>query len=130
MPSLESLVKCEHKYWSRLEQRASVPECVPAFAVFDPFDDSALDTIDVAFPFWVKPVKAHSSDLGFTVHDEEDFRAAVKEIREGIGNVGDAFNEVLQRLDLPPEIQQAQGTACLAEQLITGTQAAPEGTMF
>jgi biotin carboxylase len=129
-PSLGSLVKCEHKYWSRLEQRASVPECVPAFAAFDPFDDNALEKIDIAFPFWVKPVKAHSSDLGFAIHHEEDFRAATKEIREGIGNVGDAFNEVLQRLDLPPEIQQARGTACLAEQLITGTQAAPEGTMF
>jgi hypothetical protein len=129
-PSLESLVKSEHKYWSRLEQRASVPECVPQFAAFDPFDDHALDSIDIAFPFWVKPVKAHSSSLGFEVHDEADFNAALREIRANIGDLGNAFNEVLRRLDLPPEIADAPGTTCLAEQLISGVQAAPEGTMF
>jgi hypothetical protein len=128
-PSLESLVKSEHKYWSRLEQRASVPECVPAFAAFDPFDDHALDKIDVRFPFWVKPVKAHSSSLGFEIHDEEDFRAALSEIRDGIGEIGHAFDEVLQRLDLPPEIREAPGTTCLAEELMSGSQAAPEGTI-
>ena len=30
-PSLTSLLKCEHKYWSRLEQRRCVPEVVPGF---------------------------------------------------------------------------------------------------
>ncbi len=129
-PSLRSLVACEHKYWSRLEQRASVPECVPAFAAFDPFAEDPLADIDLDFPFWVKPVKSHSSNLGFEIHDEEQFRAAVQQIREEIGGVGDAFQQVLTRLDLPPEIAEVTGTTCLAEQLISGTQAAPEGTMF
>jgi biotin carboxylase len=129
-PSLESLVKCEHKYWSRLEQRASVPECVPGFASFDPFDDNALDQVDLEFPFWVKPVKAHSSNLGFEIHDAEQFAQALEEIRDEIGGIGDAFDQVLHRLDLPPEVREATGTTCLAEQLIEGTQAAPEGTMY
>jgi len=129
-PSLESLLKSEHKYWSRLEQRDSVPECVPAFASFDPFDDYALAQINIAYPFWVKPVKAHSSNLGFAVHDEADFNDAIKQIRAEIGQVGDAFNNVLALADLPAAIREADGNTCLAEQLITGIQAAPEGTMF
>jgi len=128
-PSLESLVKCEHKYWSRLEQKASVPECVPAFSAFDPFADDPLSQVEVPFPFWVKPVKSHSSQLGFEIHDEQQFREAVEEIRGAIEAVGDAFNAVLKRLDLPEELQGAGGNTCLAEGLVTGIQAAPEGTM-
>jgi biotin carboxylase len=129
-PSLESLVKSEHKYWSRLEQKASVPECVPGFCAFDPFAEDPLAQVELDFPFWVKPVKAHSSSLGFEIHDEQQFRDAVEQIRAEVGNMGDAFQQVLKRLELPPEIESATGTSCLAEQLISGTQAAPEGTMF
>ncbi|VXB08929.1 ATP-grasp domain-containing protein [Citricoccus sp. K5] len=129
-PSLESVLKCEHKYWSRLEQRASIPECVPGFAAFDPFDDHALDTIDLDFPFWVKPVKAHSSNLGFKIEDETGFHEAVAEIREHIEEIGDAFDAALSMVDLPPELQQWGGNTCLAEQFVQGTQAAPEGTVF
>jgi len=129
-PSLESLLRSEHKGWSRLEQKASVPECVPGFAIFDPFEEDALSGIGLDFPFWVKPVKAHSSALGFKVEDEADFAEAIEEIREHIGEIGDAFNEVLQRVDLPPELQGAGGNSCLAEQFVQGIQAAPEGTMF
>ncbi|WP_010549396.1 ATP-grasp domain-containing protein [Brachybacterium paraconglomeratum] len=129
-PSLESLLKSEHKYWSRLEQQRCIPECVPGVAAFDPFDDDALATIGLDFPFWVKPVKAHSSALGFKVEDEAQFAAALEEIREHIGEIGDAFNQVLRRVALPAELEGAGGNSCLAEQFVEGTQVAPEGTMF
>lgn len=128
-PSLDSLVKCEHKYWSRLEQQKAVPECVPAFSAFDPFADDPFAQVDVPFPFWVKPVKAHSSNLGFEIHDEQQFREAVEEIRGEIRNIGDAFDSVLQRLDLPEELRGHGGNTCLAEGFVQGIQAAPEGTM-
>ena len=35
-PTLESTLRCEHKYWSRLEQSRSVPDHIPAFRLFDP----------------------------------------------------------------------------------------------
>lgn len=128
-PSITSMLKCEHKYWSRLEQREAVPEVVPGFAAFDPFDDDALDTIDLSFPFWVKPVKAHSSSMGFEIHDKESFESAVEEIRAEITDIGDAFNQVLRRVDLPESIEGADGNTCLAEEIITGIQAAPEGVV-
>lgn len=59
--SLESLLKCEHKYWSRLEQYASVPAKIPSFQAFDPFDDSAFEKLEVPLPFWVKPIKSYTS---------------------------------------------------------------------
>ncbi|PBO28010.1 hypothetical protein CLM84_22600, partial [Streptomyces albidoflavus] len=33
--SLESIVRCEHKYWSRLVQREVAPEAVPGFGLVD-----------------------------------------------------------------------------------------------
>ncbi|GGL17293.1 ATP-grasp domain-containing protein [Nocardia jinanensis] len=127
---LESVLKTEHKYWSRVLQREIVPECVPRFCAFDPFDDNALDHIDIPFPFWVKPIKSHSSQLGFEVSDPKAFAAAVEQIRAEIGRIADPFDRALARVDVPDGIRAAGGRTCLAEQIVTGTQAAPEGSMF
>jgi biotin carboxylase len=127
---LEAVVACEHKYWSRREQQASVPEVVPAFAGFDPFDDDALESIDLEYPFWIKPVKAHSSQLGFRIESADDFHAAIPAIRDGIGAAGAPFNEVLAMVALPEGISATSGTTCLAEQIVSGDQATVEGTMF
>ncbi|MCA2206800.1 ATP-grasp domain-containing protein [Nocardia rosealba] len=128
-PSLESVLRSEHKLWSRVLQRESVPECVPNFCAFDPFDPNALDSIDLDFPFWVKPVKAHSSQLGFEVHDPEEFAAATETIRAEIGRIADPFDQALARVTVPEDVRVAGGRTCLAEQIVTGTQAAPEGSM-
>ncbi|MCO8127853.1 hypothetical protein NHL50_11600 [Acidimicrobiia bacterium EGI L10123] len=128
-PSLTSLLKCEHKYWSRLEQAASVPEHVPGFAAFDPFADDVRDQIGLEFPFWVKPIKSHSSQLGFRVEDDDDLAHAVRELRGGVQEVGSAFDEVMAMVELPPEIAELGGTACLAEEILVGRQTAPEGSM-
>jgi hypothetical protein len=127
--SLEAVLACEHKHWSRICQKQAIPEAVPAFAAFDPFDDDALEKIDVPFPFWVKPVKAFSSQLGFKIENEEQFHEAMREMRAGIHRFGDVFNEVLQMADLPDMITQASGNTCLAEQLVSGRQLAPEGAV-
>jgi hypothetical protein len=129
-PSLRSVLKCEHKAWSRLTQREVIPECVPGFSTFDPFDDNPLDMIDLDFPFWIKPVKSHSSQMGFEIHNAEQFATALEEIRENIGLVGNAFDEVLDMVELPEALADSGGNSCLAEQIITGVQIAPEGTMF
>ncbi|WP_278265814.1 ATP-grasp domain-containing protein [Nocardia sp. AG03] len=129
-PSLDSVLRCEHKLWSRILQRESIPECVPAFCPFDPFDPDALDTIDIEFPFWVKPVKSHSSQLGFEVNDAEEFATATKAIRAEIGRIADPFDQALSRVTVPAQLRGHGGRTCLAEQIITGTQAAPEGSMY
>ena len=129
-PSLESVLKNEHKYWSRVLQREVVPECVPDFRALDPFDDDALERIDLPFPFWVKPIKSHSSQLGFEIADAQAFTTAVQQIRAEIGRIADPFDQALARVTVPEDIRMAGGRTCLAEQIVTGTQAAPEGSMF
>lgn len=129
-PSLESVLKCEHKYWSRVEQQRSIPDCIPGFSGFDPFDDRALEQIELDYPFWIKPVKSHSSQLGFMIDNEQDFREAIPEIREHIGRIGDAFDQALRLVELPEDIRGHGGCTCIAEGVISGVQIACEGTMF
>ena len=126
-PSLEAVVRCEDKYWSRLEQRKVIPDCVPRFNRFDPFADDPLGQIDLDFPFWVKPIKAWRSQLGFRIRDEADFREAVGVIREHIERLSEPFNELLAHLDLPQGIPHAEGGFCLAEEIIGGHQCTLEG---
>lgn len=45
--SLESVMKCEHKYCSRVEQNRVIPEAVPLFEVFDPFDEDRIQKISL-----------------------------------------------------------------------------------
>ncbi|WP_031509256.1 ATP-grasp domain-containing protein [Streptomyces megasporus] len=126
--SLESVVKCEHKYWSRLEQRKVIEEH-PRFALVD-LEGDPEPPEGMRFPMWLKPVKSYSSELAFGVADEEEFRRAVAEIRRGVARIGRPFEFVLDRLDLPPEIAEAGGQACLAEESLSGVQAAVEGYVY
>lgn len=129
-PSLKSVLRLEHKYWSRLIQRAVAAEHVPAFAVFEPDDEAALETIadqGVQFPFWVKPVKSVASYLGFKVEDEQDLLEAQRVIDAEIDQYGDPFQQALEHIDLPPDIRRIGARACIAEGLIGGFQCTLEG---
>ncbi|MCE8033432.1 ATP-grasp domain-containing protein [Billgrantia tianxiuensis] len=129
-PSVESVLKCEHKYWSRLEQQKVIPEVVPEFCGVDPFAEDPLSQVTLKYPFWIKPVKAFSSHLGFKIENDEQFHAAIEEIRQGIRQLGDPFNEALNHVELPSEIQRMDGNSCIAEQIVSGVQGAPEGTVY
>ncbi|PZT71298.1 biotin carboxylase [Streptomyces sp. SW4] len=124
--SLESVVKCEHKYWSRLEQQR-VTDCHPRFGRVDLTADPPRPPDGLRFPMWVKPALSYSSELAFGVGDEEEFRTAVAEIRQGIDRVGRPFEKILERVDAPPEMDGVGGRVCLAEESLTGIQVAVEG---
>ena len=130
-PSLKSVVVLEHKYWSRLAQRAVAGEHVPAFAAFDPFDDDALDKLSdrgVHYPFWIKPVKSVASYLGFRIDGPDDWDPAIATMREEIGQFGDPFDQVMERVpDLPADVEAIGGSAVLAEGIIGGWQCTLEG---
>ncbi|RKT89131.1 Carbamoyl-phosphate synthase L chain, ATP binding domain [Saccharopolyspora antimicrobica] len=123
-PSLESVVKCEHKYWSRLEQR-KVTDSHPGFGIID-LDDPHPPP-GLSFPMWVKPVKSFCSDLAFKVKDPDELAEAATEIRRGACRVGEAFDFLLSMLELPPEIAKIGGLACLAEEEVGGVQVTAEG---
>ncbi len=131
--SLSSLLKCEHKYWSRRVQREVIPDHIPGFTAFDPFDDEAMTRIGEAglyFPFFVKPIKSSGSRLGFRIDTPEDFYQAIAQLRESIGTIADPFNTVLEQAQLPPEIAAVDGHFCMAEEIIGGWQCTVEGYVF
>ncbi|MCB2215787.1 ATP-grasp domain-containing protein [Desulfofustis glycolicus] len=127
-PSLTSVLKCEHKYWSRLMQAEVVPELIPAFRVVNPFASDAVERCDLPFPFWLKPVKSVLSHLGFLVRDRIEFASCLETIREHIGRYARPFNYILGLADLPDEIRSVDGFHCIAESLISsGYQCTLEG---
>jgi len=125
-PSLESVLKCEHKYWSRLEQKKAIPEHIPAFTEFDPFDEQAPKQIPLEYPFWIKPIKSTASQLGFRINSRKDFKRAVAVIREKIG-LFKPFDHLLDMVKLPPEVVRVKSSHCVAEQIISGHQCTLEG---
>ncbi len=131
--SLESLLKCEHKFWSRQVMREVIPDHIPAFTCFDPFDEEALQKIgqdDLYFPFFVKPIKSSGSRLGFRIDSPEDFEYACERLCAEIGQISEPFNHVLAQADLPEDIRAIDGRYCMAEQVIGGRQCTLEGYVF
>jgi hypothetical protein len=131
--TLESLLRCEHKYWSRRVQADAIPDHVPRFTAFDPFDRDALQRIGqagLAFPFFVKPIKSSGSRLGFRIDNPEDFADAVRKLQADIGTISAPFDHVLAQADLPDEIRAVDGRYCMAEQIIGGRQCTVEGYVY
>lgn len=124
--SLESIVKCEHKYWSRLVQE-EVAEEHPRFGRVDLEAAEPRPPEGVPFPMWLKPALSYSSELAYGVGDMDEFNSAVKHIKEGIHRVGRPFEHILGRLDLPPEMAGVGAQVCLAEEALSGVQVAVEG---
>ncbi|MGM0434832.1 MAG: ATP-grasp domain-containing protein [Pseudomonadota bacterium] len=124
---LRAMLKCEHKYWSRLEQQAVVPDFIPRFQLVDPFLDSPETQLELEYPFWLKPVKSAGSYLGFRIDDEAAFHRAVAEIREHINRIAEPFDRILEHIELPDNIAAVGGHYCLAEALLTGDMCTLEG---
>jgi biotin carboxylase len=122
--SIDAVVKCEHKYWSRLVQAKVIDE-VPGFGLLDLANPELPDGLH--YPVWVKPVRSASSELAFRADDPQQLTEAAATIGRGIRRIGDAFGSVLDLLDLPPELARIGGSACLVEEAATGRQVTVEG---
>ncbi len=130
-PTLSAVAACEHKYWSRLEQLSVLESMVPQFRAVDPFAPDPMEALGLAFPFWLKPIKAHSSYLGFKIHNEQEFLAALPIIQAGIRHFGDPFDAFLAMVDVPDAVKGIGGCYCIAEEIISeGKQCTLEGWSF
>ncbi|UQA97112.1 hypothetical protein [Streptomyces halobius] len=94
-PSLEAVLKCEHKYWSPIEQR-KVIDGMPWFALIDP-DVTDAPPRGTHFPVWLKPVKSYASQLALRAAGPEEFGEALARIRKDAGATGDRFVDVLRK---------------------------------
>ncbi len=116
--TFESVLRCEHKYWSRIVQKEAVPEVIPRFCAVNPFADAARSQVGLNYPFWIKPVRAHSSCLGFLIENDQDFTHALAEIRKRIHRFGKPFNHLLSYAVLPDDVAEVDGFHCVAEEII------------
>jgi len=123
---LEAVVKCEHKYWSRLEQQRVLEE-VPGFGLLDLNEDPPVLPAGLSYPVWIKPIKSASSEGAHYLESDDDLRTAVAIERQEVGRIGGPFNDILAMLDLPQEIASVSGTACLVEEAAAGQQVTVEG---
>ncbi len=128
-PSLESVMKCEHKYWSRLVQYEVIPDNIPKFRAFDHNDDKAYDKIGFTPPFWIKPIKSYHSYLAYKIHNKKHFDACMEEVREHIDYMVEPFSYIVSEFGMPENISQ-QKEKMFAETSISGHQCTVEGYVF
>lgn len=128
--SIESVVRCEHKYWSRICQKEVVPDNVPHFALVDPRAEDPGKDLDLAYPFWLKPVKSFSSYLGFKIEDKQDFDRAIEQMRKHQGRLAEPFNVTLKHVEMPRELAHIDGNFSIAEAIIEGDQCTLEGYVY
>jgi len=128
-PDLESVMKCEHKYWSRTEQHKAIPGNIPEFKAFDPFDEQAYDKIDFKPPFWIKPIKSYHSFLAYKIKDKKHFYECMEEAREHIDYIVEPFNYILSEYGMPKKLSESK-EQMFAETPISGKQCTVEGYAF
>jgi hypothetical protein len=126
-PAPEAVLRCEHKWWSREIQNRVVPQLVPDYQTVDPFEEPDQMDLEVDTPYWIKPIKAHSSNLGFAVSKESHLPPVLKPIRKGIGRFGDPFDQAMEILQAPLDLLSHGGKTCLVESIIGGFQCTAEG---
>ncbi len=123
---LKGIAACEHKYWSRLAQREVIEE-YPGFGLIELDDSQASLPEHMSYPAWIKPIKSTSSEGAYRIEDDAQLRAALEEERQVVGRLGGTFNDVLAMIDLPEEIAEVGGSACMVEEEATGDMLTVEG---
>jgi len=126
-PSLESVLICENKYATRLAEQEATPDLTPPFALLDPIDDAVIDDPPLPFPFWLKPVVAFSSTLGFRINNARDLHYAIDRIRPGIRKFAEPFDTLMQHAKLGTWRALLGGGYCVAEGIISGRGCTLEG---
>ena len=123
-PSPASVMICEHKYYSRLKQRALVPHAVPEFRLLDPRN---LETGARAptFPAFLKPVKSCMSINACRVEDERQLREVARTALLPEAFIR-PFNDMLRaHTDYPLD-----ASYLIVESLLEGLQVSLEGYVY
>ena len=116
-PDPAAFMRCHDKLESRRFQAEAVAEATPAFAGIDVDDPDPAPPLP--YPFFVKPVTAHLSQLAYTVRSDAELRAVVAEARERL----DTITEYDRRLE------GREFRRLVAEELLDGRLVTFEGFM-
>lgn len=128
--SPEAVLKCEHKYWSRIEQLRVIKDYIPIFETFDPFDENPQASLSLLYPFWIKPIKSFRSFLAYRINDRTAFEENLGVIRDNIERISKPFDVLLDKIELPEDIAKISARSCIAESLLSGAQCTLEGYVY
>ncbi|MDQ1592587.1 MAG: hypothetical protein QOG71_3214 [Pyrinomonadaceae bacterium] len=123
-PKVECVLRCEHKYYSRVAQRALVPSATPSFQLVPP-EGLDADALGISFPLFLKPVKSCFSINAQKIFSLPEFRraAATSLLPEGFLR---PFNDLLKAYTG----YEFDASHMLAETLLEGMQVSLEGYVF
>lgn len=121
-PKVERVLRCEHKYYSRVSQQALVPSATPKFQIVPPASLAALDAFELPFPLFLKPVKSCFSINAQRVASLPELRriAQANLMPEGFLR---PFNDLLKA----HTNYEFDASCLLAESLLEGVQVSLEG---
>lgn len=122
--SAETIMRCSHKYYSRLAQREAAPKATADFRLVDPKDyHDILRKID--YPCYIKPVKGAFSVMTRQIHGPDELAAFLESaaVKEFIENYVFIFNQLVRELTS----FEITGSHFIAEELLRGRQATVEG---
>lgn len=124
-PDPAVILGCQHKYHSRVAQRTSVPEAVPAFTLLDPAElERTSATLE--YPAFVKPVKSFFSVLAERVDGPDALRSLARRAEPHLREFVKPFDQL--RAAYAPAL--LGGGYLLAEQPLSGCQVTVEGCVF
>lgn len=124
-PDPATILRCQHKYHSRLAQQTGVPEVAPEFTLLDP---STIDSVatTLKYPLFVKPVKSFFSVLAERVESPAELLSLASRAESHLREFVKPFNQLLS--EYAPSL--LDGSYLLAEQPLTGVQVTVEGCVF
>lgn len=130
-PSLESAILCGNKGYSREMQQRAIPDYIPKYSIFNPFEKDPLAQITLDFPFWIKPLLSYSGYLGFRITNKDDFSRCLQIIRDNIDRFAKPYADLLQNVELDPSLTKYTAHHCIAEEIISsGKQCTVEGYSY
>jgi biotin carboxylase len=124
-PLVERVLRCEHKYYSRLSQQALVPAATPQFQIVPPAGLAADDGCRLPFPLFLKPVKSYFSINAQPVASLPELRRIAEMSRMPAGFLR-PFNDLLKAYTN----YEYDASCLLAETLLEGVQVSLEGYVF
>lgn len=123
-PSPGSVMRCEHKYYSRLAQRELVPHAVPQFRLLDGRSPAAAAET-MAYPVFLKPVKSCMSINAHRIDSEQRLREVARSALLPEAFVK-PFNDMLKAYTSFP----LDASCLIVESLLEGVQVSLEGYVY
>ncbi len=123
-PDPAVVIRCSHKYYSRIAQREAVPDATPAFALVRP-GGPAPDLGPVGYPCFIKPVKGAFSIMSGRLDGPTDLTAFLA--RPETGEFARDYVAIFNRLVARFTDFTVDGSWFLVEEFLHGVQVTVEG---